>query len=149
MSSSQLSTCSALPNTNENHFFFLCCDRSRSRLGPDGERSGKKVCKIYETLWLHKRDTSWKNQNNEKKHANLPSQICVSPAEKTAKQHKTRPEPTEQKAQNVWRLPLRQGQADRVSEICTNELQSVPTELIGYLVVFATARLSCLWHGVL
>ena len=40
------------------------------RLGPDSERSGKKVCKLYETLWLHKRGTSWKNQNNEKKHGN-------------------------------------------------------------------------------
>ena len=40
------------------------------RLGPDSERSGRKVCKKYETLWLHKRGKSWKNQHNEKKHGN-------------------------------------------------------------------------------
>ena len=37
------------------------------RLGPNSERSGGKVCKIYETLWLHNRGTSWKHQNKKKK----------------------------------------------------------------------------------
>ena len=40
------------------------------RLGPDSERSGKKLYKIHETLWLHKRGTSWLSQNKEKKHGN-------------------------------------------------------------------------------
>ena len=40
------------------------------RLGPDSERSGRKVFKKCETLWLHKRGKSWKDQYNEKKHGN-------------------------------------------------------------------------------
>ena len=40
------------------------------RLGPDSERSGRKVCKKYETLWLHKRGKPWKNQQKRKKHGN-------------------------------------------------------------------------------
>ena len=36
------------------------------RLGPDSERSGKKVCKKYETLWLHNRGTTQKQQEQTK-----------------------------------------------------------------------------------
>ena len=39
------------------------------RLGPDSER-GRKVCKKYETLWLHQQGKSWRNQHNKKKHGN-------------------------------------------------------------------------------
>ena len=52
------------------------------RLGPDSGRSGKKKYKIYETLWLHKRGTSWLSQNKEKKHGNRFS--ALTPPRATA-----------------------------------------------------------------
>jgi len=61
------------------------------RLGPDSERSGKIVCKKYETLWLQKtrqingEKTTNKNQATATTRKS-PGQICVSPAEKTANQ---------------------------------------------------------------
>ena len=68
------------------------------RLGPDSERSGKIVCKKYETLWLQKtrqirgEKTTNKNQTTATTRKS-PGQICVSPAEKAANQHKKGPEP--------------------------------------------------------
>ena len=72
-------------------FFSLVADLAL-RLGPDSERSGRKVCKKYETLWLHKRGKPWKNQQKERNPARAttrksPGQICVSPAEKNSEQH--------------------------------------------------------------
>ena len=53
------------------------------RLGPDSERSGRKVCKKYETLWLHKRGKPWKKQQTQQKEtrqqrrdANLPARFA-------------------------------------------------------------------------
>jgi hypothetical protein len=44
-------------------FFSVAADLAL-RLGPDSERSGTKVCKKYETLWLHQRGKLWKTQHN-------------------------------------------------------------------------------------
>jgi len=52
-----------------------------------------------------------KKKHKNKKHGNsddtqISGQICVSPAEKTAKQHKTGPEPHQTKnTTNPWGLP--------------------------------------------
>ena len=56
--------------SSKNSFFSSVAADLALRLGPDSERSGKKVCKKYETLWLHNRRTSWKHKNNENKQKN-------------------------------------------------------------------------------
>ena len=76
------------------------------RLGPDSGRSGKKKYKIYETLWLHKRGTSWLSQNKDKKHGNSDDPQISRPdlrfaSRKTAKQHKTGPEPHQTKTTQI------------------------------------------------
>ena len=50
------------------------------RLGPDSVRSGRKVCKKYETLWLHKRGKPWKNKHNKKKHGKSDDTQISQPA---------------------------------------------------------------------
>ena len=90
---------STMQKLKRSRFFSVAADLAL-RLGPDSERSGTKVCKKYETLWLHQRGKSWKTNTTtrqQRRHANLPGQICVSLAEKTAKQHKTGPEPHQTK----------------------------------------------------
>ena len=53
---------------NKSFFSSVAADLAL-RLGPDSER-GRKVCKKYETLWLHQQGKSWRNQHNKKKHGN-------------------------------------------------------------------------------
>ena len=102
------------------------------RLGPDSERSGKIVCKKYETLWLQKtrqingEKTTNKNQATATTRKS-PGQICVSPAEKTANQHKTGPEPQpknpHQKTQDCLRHE--RGKPNVSSKYAQNELASL------------------------
>ena len=51
------------------------------RLGPNSERSGKKVCKKYETLWLHNWGISWKHKQktrtNKKRQQRRPAKFLA------------------------------------------------------------------------
>ena len=97
------------------------------------------MCKTKK-LWLHKRGTSWKNQNNEKKHGNsddpqifrpdlrLPAENFFSVQRQMALASRENSERTQNGAgatpnkNQIHGLQTRWGQAHRVSEICTNEL---------------------------
>ena len=74
---------------NVRLFFLLLLRPISLRLGPDSERSGRKACKKYETLWLHKRGKPWKKQKNRKKHGNSDD-TQISPARFAFRQHKKR-----------------------------------------------------------
>jgi hypothetical protein len=58
---------SGIPANEEAAFFPLL--RPISLYG-SGETSGTKVCKKYETFWLHKRGKEWKKPQQNKKHGN-------------------------------------------------------------------------------
>ena len=88
-------------------FFFLCCGRSRSKAGPDSERSGKKACKKYElfgfTTEAHHRNTNKKRTDGNSDEPQISRPDFRFASRKTAKQHKTGPEPHQTKPhKSMW-----------------------------------------------
>ena len=55
---------------NKELFFSSVVPDLALRLGPDSERSGKIVCKKYETLWLQKRGKSMEKTKRQTKPGN-------------------------------------------------------------------------------
>ena len=97
-----ISMCRRTRFSGSGLFFSSVVADLAPRLGPDSERSGKKLYKIYKTLWLYKRGKSWLSQNKEKKYGNNDDPQISRPdlrfaRRKTAKQHKTGSEPHQTK----------------------------------------------------
>ena len=79
-------------------FFFTSVAADLAlRLGPDSERSGRKVCKNMKKHFGFRNEANHGKTNTTRRNTatattrKSPGQICDSPAEKTAKQHKTGP----------------------------------------------------------